>query len=475
MKRPVSYSVVLASALILTLPFAPMSLAAGANNPVSHTVVAVSGTAAPSGGNYAAFTHVTLNARNQIAFDASLGGPSTSGVFVGDGPRTSTIALGGDPNPAAANFGFVSNSFITGHGNVVFDANFSDTFKHVGTVTVPVVQNGDPAPGGGTVTPTFHATNARGTIAYAAGLIGATATQGLFRTNGAQTVTIASDDRVAPTGGTFISFFSPTINDRGEVAFAAEMTGGPADFAVLRGDGADLVPVFVANQLAPGGATFQDFGDPAINRRGQVAADALLANGTSREGLFVGGRGDAVAIALDGQPAPKGGSYKPSFGAPLTLNDRGEVAFNAALTGGTSVRGLFRGNGRHTTVLALTGTIAPGTTGTFASFGDMKLGDDDRVAFIATLTPGVGGVDLSNNMGIWVGTSEADLRLVVRTGEVIGDKVLTRLPTVFGQFDMNDHGIVWIGTFPSRATAVVFSRTCGENDDIHDRDSNHRP
>ena len=472
--RTVLNSVVLVCALILMLPVAQMALAAGAKAGVSHTVVAASGTAAPAGGNYGIFTHVTVDARSQIAFDASLAGPSTSGVFVGDGRRTSTIALGGDPDPTAANFAFVGNPFFTADGDVVFDANFTDTFRHDRRVTIPLVRNGDAAPGGGTVTPTSRVTNARGTIAYQASVIGATTTQGIFRTEGANTVVIASDAGATPTGGTFTSFFAPAMNSRRQVAFETEMTGGPADFGIFRGDGITLTPVFVANQIAPGGDTFQDFGDPLINKHGQVVAVASLANGASSAGLFMGDGTDAVAIALDGQPAPKGGSYSASFDKPLAINDRGEVAFRVRLTGGTSPRGIFRWNGRETTTVVLAGTIAPGTTGTFASFGDIKLGKDGRVAFIGTLIPGVGGVDFSNNMGIWVGTSDADLQLVVRTGQVIDGKELMRLPIALGQFDMNDDAIVWIGTFPSRSTAVVFSRTRGESEDAQDRDSNHR-
>ena len=134
----------------------------------------------------------------------------------------------------------------------------------------------------------------------------------------------------------------------------------------------------------------------------------------------------------------------------------------------------FRLRGRETTVVALTRTNAPGTPGTFFSFGDIKLGNDGRVAFIATLTPGIGGVDLSNNRGIWVGTSATDLRLVVRTGDIIGGKVLTGLPTALGQFEMNDEGIVWVGRFAPRATAVVFSRTGRRNEDIDGPDSDGR-
>ena len=157
---------------------------------------------------------------------------------------------------------------------------------------------------------------------------------------------------------------------------------------------------------------------------------------------------------------------------PIRLNDRGEVAFAARLTGGTSLSGIFRGNGDRTTTIALAGTIAPGTTGTFESFGDIKLGNDGRVAFIATLAVGVGGVDSSNNMGIWIGTSDEDLQLVVRTGEVIGGNVLTRLPQfgfAFGnQFDMNENDVLWIGNF-GPAKAVVLSRILGENEDSDGR------
>jgi hypothetical protein len=206
---------------------------------------------------------------------------------------------------------------------------------------------------------------------------------------------------------------------------------------------------------------------------------ALLTNGASREGLFVGDGTEAVAIALEGQPAPKGGIYRRGAGfpnaflSPIRLNDRGELAFPASLTGGTSMSGIFRGNGDSTTAIALAGTPAPGTTGTFASFGDIKLGNDGRVAFIATLAIGVGGVDASNNVGIWIGTSDEDLQLVVRTGEVIGEKVLTRLP-IFGfasgsQFDLNENGVLWIGNFGA-AKAIVLSRVPGENDGLRERD-----
>src|SRR6185369_1302187 len=126
------------------------------------------------------------------------------------------------------------------------------------------------------------------------------------------------------------------------------------------------------------------------------------------------------------------------------------------LTGGTNTRGVFRGDGQHTTTIALGGANAPGTTGTFASFRDFKLLNDGRVVFLASLTIGVGGVNFSNSLGLWIGTSEGDLQLVARTGDVIDGKTLTNFPSVSNLFDVNENSVAWIGSFgPTRA--VVYS------------------
>ncbi|HEU4432001.1 MAG TPA: hypothetical protein VFR51_01310 [Pyrinomonadaceae bacterium] len=97
-----------------------------------------------------------------------------------------------------------------------------------------------------------------------------------------------------------------------------------------------------------------------------------------------------------------------------------------------------------------------GTTGTFGTFGDLQIGKDGSVVFIATLTLGVGRVDASNNVGIWIGASEADLHLVARAGQNIGGKTLTR-PLGLAQLDMDQPSIVWLGRFAGNATAIVSS------------------
>ena len=455
MKRAFLYLVILTVTTSMALQ---ISSAADGNVRVRHTVIAATGDAAPEGGNYllSSFSNVGLNSRHDVVFDASVG--STTGVFVNDGKTTSTIALGDN--------GSVSNPFITPNGNVVFNVNNADIYRTDGKSIVPLVQIGDSAPGGGTLVQTLErATNDNGVVAYSAFVSDSTATQGIFRSDGTQTVAIARDDVTTPTGGSFTLVGNTVINERGQVAFYSNMIGGSAEFGIFRGEGGDLTPIFVSNQIAPGGTTFADFGNPAINNHGQIATTCSLNNNTS--GIFVGDGTDVVAIAVQGQPAPKSTTYSGQFLAPTRLSDQGEVAFAARLTGATGASGIFRGDGKRTIPVALTGTNAPGTTGTFASFRDFQFLNDGRVALIATLTVGVGGVNTTNNMGIWIGKSDEDLQLVVRTGDVIQGKVLTRLPQfsqATNQFEINENDVLWVGTF-GIAKAVVLSRLLGDSDE----------
>jgi len=448
---------VIAGPISAVMQYAQTTSAAG-TVAARHTVIAATGTAAPSGGNFSGFSNISLNAQHRVAFDALLDPSGTTGIFVGDGKRTSTVALEADPDPTAQSFGFLFNPFITLRGDVVFDSD-SNTLLSDGKSITPLALEGSPAPGGGTLSPSVHAANDQGALATFAFVNDSTATQGIFLTDGGRTVAIARDDVAPPTGGQFLNLFDPAVNDRGQVAFESEMTGGSADFGVFRGEGSGLTPIFLAGQAAPGGSIFADFGNPVLNSHGQVA-DVCVLDDFASAGIFVSDGTNTVAIAVEGQAAPKGGNYRNpnAFIGKVRLNDRGDVAFTSRLSGGTSTNGVFRGDGTQTTTIALAGTIAPGTTGTFQSFDDIKLGDDGRVAIIGRLALGVGGVNTTNNTGIWVGTSDADLQLVVRTSDVIGGNILTRLPGAAGglnQFSMNQNSIAWIGTFGSSREIVV--------------------
>ena len=449
----------------------------GASAQVKHTVIAATGTAAPKGGSFFRFQSIGINPRGQVAFDAQLHGASTLGIFVGDGKTTSAIALAGNPDPMSGDFGSVGSPTIGAGGEVVFAAD-TGIFRGKGKTISPLVQDGDPAPGGGNLIGLgTYSSNSRGVIAVTTGVTDDVSTEGIFRSDGTRTVAIARDNTISPIGGTFLFFGDPVINNRGQVAYFAGITGGSGDFGIFRGgdDGGENTTIFAANQSAPSGATFDDFGDPVINARGQVAAVASLKDGINQAGLFRGDGRNAAAIALEGNPAPQGGNYTTNFSKPVVMNDPGQVAFDVGLTGGASRGGIFRGDGVTTSTIALLDTTAPGTTGTFSSFGDMKLGQNGLVAFIGTLAVGAGGVDVTNNMGIWVGTSDSDLHLLVRTSDIIDGSTLIKLPRNLGMFDMNEQGVVWEGGFPGGtpgscccggpcSSAIVFSRNLQEEE-----------
>ena len=422
-------------------------------------VIAATGSPAPKGGNFFRFLSLTMNEHGEVAFDALLLGTSRTGIFAWDGKATSVIALGGNSDPASGDFGSVRFPAIDSHGSVVFQGD-AGLFRGDVTSIVPIMQDGERAPGGGTLVgpPSVFSSNSRGTVVFLTGTAGTDSTQGVFLRNGDQTVAIARDNGLSPLGGTFLFFGDPAMGGGRRVAFFAGVTDGSGDFGIFRADGDEgIATLFGTNQPAPGGATFLDFSGPVINERGQVAATALLANGLGPSGLFRSDGKEIAIIALEGVSAPDGGRFN-GFLKPLTINDRGEVAFPARLAGGTSRGGIFRGDGRTTTTIALLGTTAPGTTGTFSSFRDMKLADDGTVAFIATLTTGVGGVDGTNSMGIWSGTSGSDLRLVVRTSDLIESRTLTSLPSGFGLFGISERSVAWLGGFAGSSAAIVVSQ-----------------
>jgi hypothetical protein len=178
---------------------------------------------------------------------------------------------------------------------------------------------------------------------------------------------------------------------------------------------------------------------------------------SSNFGLFLSDGIKSDAIALDGQPAPDGGAYHLGIFTPFLLNDQGQLLFNAGLAGGTARSGVFRSNGGRVEAIALEGIAAPGTSGTFAAFRDMKMTNDGRFAFVAQLTLGVGGVSASNNTGIWVGTSANDLQLLARTGDTV-DGTTVCVSSGPDQFDLNVWSVAWISRCPRHpGTAIIVS------------------
>lgn len=420
-------------------------------------VIAAAGTSAPAGGTYQSFATLSMNGGGHVAFNAALTGTSSAGIFVIDHATTSAIALAGGAAPGVTSFLFVGQPAITANGDVLFSSD-AGLFEGRGKNVIPVATNGEALPGVGTLIPGPFTAGSNDKIALSAAVTGGLSTSGIFRIDGHRVETVVRDHTITPTGGMFDSLNGFAINQRGQVAFEAVLTGGSANFGVFRMDGSETHTVFASNQSAPGGGLFSDFSDPVMNSRGQIAVvGAPLQNTTSSFGVFLSDGNKSQAIALDGHAAPAGGNYHLGTFAPLVLNDEGRLLFNIGLTGGAARSGIFRSKGDDTETIALQGSAAPGTPGTFAAFQNMKMLNDGRFVFVAQLTAGVGGVGASNNMGIWVGTSSKDLQLLARTGDTV-DGIPVCVPEGPDRFDLNDSSVAWISQCPRRpGTAIVLS------------------
>jgi hypothetical protein len=241
---------------------------------------------------------------------------------------------------------------------------------------------------------------------------------GIFIDSGgtASAVALFDEPSPAPVGGSYTLFGYPTLNDSGDVAFMAAVSGGSHPQAIFLASGGTDTVLVLPGDTAPdtGGGTYTgnvaDFNLPDLNDSGGVSFSSEVTGGSLAiaSGVFVDSGATEAAFArafATGDPAPgtSGGHYS-EFG-PASQNDAGSVAFTADVTGGAVAGGVFRDSGVSDAAVALLGDSAPDTDGgTYSEFGYPKVNDLGHVVFIANVTGGTasGGVFLDTG-----GTDEA--------------------------------------------------------------------
>jgi hypothetical protein len=304
--------------------------------------------------------------------------------------------------------------------------------------------------------------NAPGDIAFRAGRLapdGFNTIPGIYRVSadGTFTTIVEGAKRFRTLG------FNPSMNDSGQVSFAARIDGGnkPDTEAILRGDGKKLTTIASTRD------EFNFFGfDTSISNSGEVAFkaeldeefgfDEGLFSGTGRQvtthylastsqfdgtdsrpsinnlgvvafvesvdfdqGVFAGREGVFTTIAA---PDPNVGVQPPVF------NDSGTAAF---------VRSFFDETAQQFVEEIVTGSGGPLTTvvdtrGPFAFFGfrPPALNNSGDVAFHATL-------DGSSTSGIFVGPDPVADR-VIATGDTLDGMTVRNL--TFCEEGLNDSG-----------------------------------
>lgn len=260
----------------------------------------------------------------------------------------------------------------------------------------------------------------------------------------------------APAPGTDSLFtninFRAVANASGRYAFPAYIQQPfPNRVGIWTGQG-DQDPVALASTgtPAPGfgaGATFgSTFSAPTISDKGQVAFAATVAGGPSgaNAGVFAGLPGDLRAIARTGDAAPGAGGAAFSGLLPgPSISRAGSLAFPGLVrSGGTDVAGVWTaraGDPGSLSPVVLWDTPLPGApAGAVMRTADrVSINDAGSVSFQARFFTG-GGVDSGNDRGIWMR----------RDGEI--------LPVVYGsqQVPGLDKGVVFALTSNVTQTAI---------------------
>ena len=281
-----------------------------------------------------------------------------------------------------------------------------------------VALTGRPAPAGGTFTEfSDPALNAQGDLAFAALSSREDAHYALYLRANEHTTTLAVSGQAAPSGGAFRVFNDVVLSDRDTVVFLARTTDRVAQQGLFLARGRTIVPVVATGQPAPGGGAFTDFANPTINAHDVVAFVGRMGAG-GREGIFTSTEGSIIPLVLTGQPAPTGGVFQAFLDGSPAQNDRGEIAFVAAMAP-SGAFGIFVLLGGRPAPVVTTDDEAP-VGGAFTEFGSLMLTNAGTVGFVGRTAHS------AVREGLYV-TGRAALVSLSQQGQAVGGEVLTAI------------------------------------------------
>ena len=236
-----------------------------------------------------------------------------------------------------------------------------------------------------------------------------------------QLVYAALSEQTAPDtgGGTYIHVLGVSMNDARTVGWRSAITGGSATEGIFSSVAGYFTPQYLAltGQAAPtAGGTFSGFPDGPRLSGHEAAFTANVSGGSATNGVFAVTLVSRLkrAVALQGTAAPNtGGSYATLY-APA-INAGGDVVFESTVTGGTSAGGIFFDDGSTEIDVALLGQAAPGAGATFLEFKRPAINASGQVAF-------VGRYDGSGDNGVFLWT-DGTLVPIALTGQDAPDSV----------------------------------------------------
>jgi hypothetical protein len=150
-----------------------------------------------------------------------------------------------------------------------------------------------------------------------------------------------------PLGSTYNTFGVPTIDDKNNLYFVADISdSGDAFDGIWFGKNADPGPLVVKGQSAPGTSSkFSTFSDsPCPSPDGTKCAFTASAGGTNNGVWIADTVSKAVSLVVTTTSSVDGSSEQLSNFQPPALNNKGQVAF-VATSSVTSKNGIYAWNG----------------------------------------------------------------------------------------------------------------------------------
>ncbi len=265
----------------------------------------------------------------------------------------------------------------------------------------------------------------------------------------------------APVGGSFLSLSLIGLNDAGQFAVLAGINGGSANLAVFVSDGGPLQLVVKSGDSASGSGTFNlraGAGNYLLNNAGEVAFAADVTGGTA--GIWIG-KPSTPPVKVMRLSEPNGTDLGGTFSGTLTLrgfNDSGQVLFSADVSDGTSPHALFLRNlAAPAAQVVFSRGQSGGSAGSFNTTLQASLNDGGQVAFLANLLRG------DSPMGWYLGSGTASPVKIAAQGEK------TPLGGTFGFAGRNTAAsinatgqVVFLADVPDAGAVGLFSWTSAD-------------
>ncbi|MGH7775257.1 MAG: esterase/lipase family protein, partial [Candidatus Binatia bacterium] len=233
--------------------------------------------------------------------------------------------------PAISNTGTIVLRLFTTEGRVFTQRHFVVVG---GTPTLfPLV--GTAAPGGGTIldAPILDINDSGEMLVHFSTGLSFPRPGGLFVAFGGSRIPIAVTGQPAIEGKTFREIrLSAAMNNARETVFIAQLSDSRRAIFHMAPDGA-LTPLVRELDPIPGGGSFSEFHEVAINDNGDVVFNSSAIGGSG--GIFsLSARGGLSKVVRAGEAAPVGENFT-SFSRPH-LTNQGRIAFRGFLSNGKS-------------------------------------------------------------------------------------------------------------------------------------------